>query len=87
MTGFELTRVATDGTPHVIARDTHSDASGGRVLPFHRLIERYISSVRSGAACMPSFEQGLRAQYLLSRIETAAETATKVACDEDIFSA
>ena len=87
MTGFELARTTKNGRSEVIAKDMHQDSSGGRLLPFRRLMDRFAAAVRDRAVCTPDFEQGLRVQYLLSRVEDAAKTATRVACGEDVLGA
>lgn len=84
MTGFKLHRFVGSEAPALIACETHRDASGGRVLPFCRLLDRYVDAVRVGARCSPNFDQGRRAQYLLDRIEASAASATRVGCNEDV---
>ncbi len=87
MTGFALYRVGSDGSPEILARDQHQDSAGGRVLPFQRLLDRFVAAVRSGDPCEPGFALGCRAQYLMDRIEASASASAAVPCDDLVLSA
>ncbi len=87
MTGLVLYRIGPDGTEEVVTQDRHQDSAGGRVLPFRRLLDRFVGAVRAEGTCEPSFAHGCRVQYLMAKIEASASATSALACDDVVLSA
>ncbi|WP_038974450.1 Gfo/Idh/MocA family protein [Bradyrhizobium genomosp. III] len=71
MGGFRLVATSAGGEPLLDVSEPAANGDG-RLPPFKRLAERFVTAVRAGTTCHPGFGEGARVQLLVDAIRQAA---------------